>query len=205
MPLNLLVIILQYNDLFDSFEDVELYQLVIIVTVLLVIFIIAKTRKKNLHANWNILIDDFSYSSETFYDLLTQEIKASEVEHITIQRVKISEGHILSNSRIYLRLMWHEYTYDCCLAPFGKGTFVSWWLYSTRPTFEILLAGIPGIGDWLVRKLFPMTYYKYDTASMFRTYAQQAVLDVIDEITKDTTFRMTEQDRRPNIKELIKR
>ena len=99
-----------------------------------------------------------------------------------------------------------KYQYDICAAPFGDGFFVSWWLLDRASWIQILIRLIPFIGSWLVRKLYPITYYKIDTASMFMTYAQASVLKVIKDITNDKGVRaLSEAERKPILNDIFKR
>jgi hypothetical protein len=65
---------------------------------------------------------------------------------------------------------------------------------------------IPVIG-WLMKRLFlPATYYRIDTASMFRSAVHSAVQEVIDEITKAKGLRaLTELERKPILREFFQR
>lgn len=186
-----------------GFMDDEIILLIILIIVL--IRYLVKRRTKHLHANWNTLIDGFSYSTPEFYILIEKEILRHGISDITIKEVNLKESHSLSSRRKYLRIQWREYTYDCCLAPFGNGTFVSWWFYSKRPVIELIIASLLFIGRWLASKLYRQTYYTYDTASMFRSYVEQSFHKVIEDITKDTGYRLASEDRKPHIRDMFKR
>ena len=69
----------------------------------------------------------------------------------------------------------------------------------------IIISKIPFVGKWLVKKWYPITYYKVDTASMFMTYCHNAVLNVIDTITKESGIRISEQQRRPVLQDIFTR
>jgi len=179
--------------------------LFILLGILIVIAFLKKSTPE-LKAHWNTLIDEFQFSTKEFYTLLEKELKSHGVEQIDIYEKSISEGNALSTKRLYLRVTWKNYTYDCCCAPFGNGTFISWWMFSERKDIEGLIAKIPFIGGFLVNFFFPTTYYKIDSASMFRTYAQASVLKVIDEITKDKGVRsLSESERKPILQDIFKR
>jgi hypothetical protein len=185
----------------DDFE----YQVILLLLVIVFIRYAVKRRTPSLHANWNMLIDDFLYSPSEFYTSLKTTLLNQSIEGLKVAEVPLKVGSGLSSKRIYLRVQWKEFIYDCCMAPFGNGTFVSWWCYSKRSVGEVIVASIPLIGKWLALKWFPQTYYRYDTASMFRTYAEQSFQSVIDEITKDTGIRITPESRKPRLKEVFKR
>ncbi len=175
----------------------------------IILFIISKIVGKNIenyHSHWNTLIDNFNFSSEEFYKLLQTELQSQGINNINIEKVSLKEGNALSSKRIYLRVLWKNYQYDICGAPFGKGFFISWWLLTKQSQAELLIAKIPFIGLWLVRKLYPVTYYKIDTASMFMTYANASVQKVIKEITEEKGVRaLSESEQKPILNDIFKR
>ena len=64
---------------------------------------------------------------------------------------------------------------------------------------KIFISKIPFLGGWLADKLYHITFYKRDTASIFMTYAQQSVLKVIEDITKNKGVRgLSEGQKKPN-------
>ena len=161
---------------------------------------------KSYHSRWNTLIDDFNFSTQEFYQLLKEELLSNKISQMNIGQVSLKEGGVLSFRRTYLRVTWKEYQYDVCAAPFGKGFFVSWWLLYNDSIGEILISKIPFIGTWLLRKLYPITYYRIDTASMFMAYAQSSVLKVIDDITNEKGIRaLTEAERKPVLNDIFVR
>jgi hypothetical protein len=178
-----------------------------IFALLLIITIISLLRKgtPTLHANWNTLLDNFEFSTKDFYKLLTEELESHGIQKIKIEEKYINIGNKLSIKRLYLRVKWKNYTYDCCLAPYGNGAFVSWWMFSEKSGVEKLISKIPIAGNYLVNVFFPVTYYTLDTISMFRTYAQASVLKVIDDITKDTGVRISDVGKIPILNDFFKR
>jgi hypothetical protein len=180
----------------------------IIFAILIIIAVISFLKKgiPTLNANWNTLLDNFEYSTQDFYKLLTTELGSHGIKKIKIQEKYISIGNALGVKRLYLRVKWNNYTYDCCMAPYGKGTFISWWMFTEKTGMELLLSKIPFIGNYLVKAFFPVTYYSMDTASMFRTYAQASVLKVIDDITENKGVRaLSESERKPILNDIFKR
>jgi len=151
------------------------------------------------------MLPEFKHSTQDFYTQLKTELESHGIENVRIKEKNISTGGMLSKQRLYLHVKWKEYHYDCCFAPFGKGTFVSWWLYTEVQGGEKILGKIPFLGKYLVQSFYPITYYRYDTASMFMGYAQSSVLKVIDEITKETGFRVNDNDRKPILKNIFNR
>jgi len=166
-------------------------------------FIFSRTLK-SYHSRWNTLIDNFEYSPKEFYSRLKTELESHGVSNITIKEKYIKVGGVMSYSRIYLRATWKDYQYDICGAKFGHGFFVSWWLMYKDSIWKILISKIPFIGVWLAQKLYPVTYYRIDTASMFMSYAQSSVLKVVEDITNNKGVRvLTEAERKPILNDIF--
>ena len=178
--------------------------LLFVLFLFIIISIIRKTREEH-HSNWAQLLSGFKFSTKEFYDLVKSEMLSHEINGLSFEQVALKTGNIFSSERLYLRVKWGEYHYDLCFAPFGDGCFVSWWLIFETSAEEDFLTKIPLIGEWIRRAFFRKTYYKIDTASMFMTYAHHSVLTVIDEITKNTGIRLTEDQRKPILKNIFAR
>ncbi len=193
------------NEFFRYATYYGTYLVYAIVLFLILKFIFSRTLK-NHHSRWSTLIDEFSFSTQEFYKLLQEELQNQGIKSIMAKHVYLKEGNAFSSKRTYLRATWKDYQYDICAAPFGKGFFISWWLLYKNSIGEILVSKIPFVGGWLARKLYPVTYYKIDTASMFMTYAQTAVLKVVDDITKSQGSRiLSESERKPILEDIFKR
>ncbi len=52
--------------------------------------------------------------------------------NIKMEPVTHKEGGLLSSSRQYFRIKNKDLVFDVCAAPYGKGFFISWWLYETE-------------------------------------------------------------------------
>lgn len=161
--------------------------------------------KPDLQGHWRTLIDGFQYSTQDFYDKLKAGLETHNIEGIKFESVEIHTGSMFSTKRLYLRITWRDYTYDICMAPFATGTFVSWWMYRERSGLALLISALPFIGENLYNKFFPTTYYSVDTTSMFMTYTQSKVLEIIDEITVQKGKRIPDQDRAPIVKDIFLR
>ncbi|MCG3165586.1 MAG: hypothetical protein POELPBGB_01354 [Bacteroidia bacterium] len=178
----------------------------ILVLVVVILIIALFSGEDVIHSHWAQLIDGMKFSTKDFYALLQKELESREVKDIKIGTVVLSEGGVASNKRLYLRVKWKEYTYDMCFAPFGRGVFVSWWLYSNPSSMETAFSRIPWVGPPLLRLFFPETFYRHDTSSMFMTYTQSCVLAVVDGITKEQGLRLlSEGERKPIMKDIFSR
>lgn len=192
------------NDIMFYATRYGMYLLYAILGIVLIKTLISQILK-NYHSNWNTLLDGFNFSTQEFYSLLREELKKQGITDLTIKDVSLKEGSFFSKRRRYLRIQWKEYQYDMCAAPFGKGFFISWWLIYKNSTGAIIISKIPFVGKWLAKKWYPITYYKVDTASMFMTHCHNAVLSVIDTITKESGIRISEQQKRPVLRDVFVR
>ncbi len=178
---------------------------IIFILALLLFFSLFRTAKEDYHSHWAKLLGDFKFSTKEFYSRLKTEMESHQIENLSFSEVSLKTGSIFSSERIYLRVKWKDYRYDLCFAPFGDGCFVSWWLfYETSPS-EMFISKIPFIGGILANALFKKTYYKIDTASSFMTYAHHSVIKVIEEITKETGIRISDEERKPILKDIFSR
>ncbi len=150
-------------------------------------------------SNWSTLIENFQTSPQQFYEALTKAIEKRQMPGATISRMDMKEGGLFSASREYLRISCKkDFYFAICGAPFGSGFFVSWWLL--EPPAGCLAQIFPLLAA--VSK--PWTYYRIDTATMFRTATHQAVLEVVDEIMEQNNIKaLPEAERKPVLKEFF--
>jgi len=191
-----------YYEFLDIIEHSPIITSIIALFILMWIF---KKSEKDFHSNWNTLLDNFSHSTEDFYELLKQELSNRGITNLRMINKSLNQDSIGYVKRKYLQITWKDYDYYVCAAPFGKGFFVSWHLVYKDSPFQIFIAKTPFVGNWLVDKLFAMTFYQRDTASMFMTYTHQSVLKVIENITTEQGVRLTEQEKKPILNNIFKR
>lgn len=221
-------------------------------------------------AHWSKLIENFSTSSDDFYDAVEASLERRQLPEVGFRSVEWSEGGVLSPNREYLRIEGSGLAFDICAAPFGTGFFFSWWLTKKRPAWpslyliafavatffiyrgllwvipnafrgvppfstpwaiqvlllnpfslfalsllvlfwaiataarggmrgaEEVMLTVPVLG-WVYERWFaPVTFYRLDTASMFRATTNAAVLEVIDDLTTKKGLRaLAPEDRKP--------
>lgn len=66
--------------------------------------------------------------------------------------------------------------------------------------FDAILLKIPALGPVYYRFFRPVTYFRYDAINSYASAVHTAVLEVIDEVTKAKGIRLSESERKPNIK-----
>src|SRR5688572_23098631 len=74
---------------------------------------------------WANLIVGLKHSSQEFYTRVQQVLAEHEVPDMTISRIGLKEGRMLSARREYLRIQRERFVIDVCGAPFGTAFFVS--------------------------------------------------------------------------------
>lgn len=140
-----------------------------------------------LISNWMMTFEGLQFSTKEFYLMVEKRIKAHSVPAIKMSIVNYKEGGILSASRQYMRVQYHDLAFEICAAPFGNDFFVSWWFGSTS-----------NMQKDLARKLFKglaqdtSTYYKLDTQAMFKENVRLAVARSIDEMTAGKGFKVVD-------------
>ena len=84
-----------------------------------------KNKKGDVLDSWLRHADNFTFSPQEFYSKVEQELAARKLPGMEISRVPFAEGGLLSEQRIYLRLMRERLCIDTCAAPFGNIFFFS--------------------------------------------------------------------------------
>jgi hypothetical protein len=84
-----------------------------------------KKRDAEVLNHWIALAERFQFSPSDYYDAIAKEIQAHQVPGLEMIRVEFAEGGMLSNKRVYLRIVRERLVFDVCLAPFGTGSFFS--------------------------------------------------------------------------------
>lgn len=145
-------------------------------------------------AHWYTRFDEFTFSTQEFYERLSDELSRRKMPDAQLSRVALPEGGMLSAHRDYYRVVRGKHSFVLCAAPFGIDFFVSWWLMESPGC----LAGCAtAIMPWLAFFARKTTYYEEDTAIIFRDAVHQAVLTTIDGIFTSEEKTVPEFDRTP--------
>jgi len=75
--------------------------------------------------HWIAFANGFHYAPSEFYDAVEKELKAKQVPGMEMSRIEFAQGGMLSDKRLYLRMMRERLTFDVCAAPFGTDFFFS--------------------------------------------------------------------------------
>lgn len=101
-------------------------------------------KKADVLEHWISFAEDFQFPSADFYAAVERELEARKVPGLEKSRVEFAEGGILSDQRVYLRMVRERLVFDVCAAPFG-----------TRFFFSCRMAEIPAVIQlWQLLVLF---------------------------------------------------
>ena len=81
--------------------------------------------KEQVLNHWYAPVDNFQFATADFYHMLEKQLTDRKVPGLTISRVELGEGGLLSAKREYLRLKRERLVFDICAAPFGTSYFFS--------------------------------------------------------------------------------
>jgi hypothetical protein len=84
-----------------------------------------ENKKGDILDSWIYFADSFNFPPQEFYAAIEKEMVARKIPGMEISREEFSEGGLLSDKRIYLRLFRERLALYTCAAPFGTGYFFS--------------------------------------------------------------------------------
>jgi len=164
----------------------------IILIVLIVLIAIFYKHPLTIKSSWSHFHDGTKFSTQEFYEQVEAGLKERQMEDLNFAKESFLEAHIMSVKREYLRITKNEYVFFVCAAPFGTGTFVSWWLCTKDESF---INRIPLISKLIGKDRKNKTFYQMDTEAMYRAVVHSTVVDTSDNITRSQGVRLSEQER----------
>ena len=84
-----------------------------------------ENKKGDILDHWIAFHDNLSYSPQEFYETIEKELEARKIPGMEISREEFAMGGLLSERRIYLRLLRERLNIYTCASPFGVGYFFS--------------------------------------------------------------------------------
>ncbi len=84
-----------------------------------------ENKKGEVLDHWIAFHDSLALSPQEFYEAIERALKVRKVPGMEISREEFSEGGLVSDRRIYLRLFRERLAIYTCAAPFGAGYFFS--------------------------------------------------------------------------------
>lgn len=172
--------------------------------------IVHNSPPKIIIGRWKALIDGLDYSADIFYQTLERKFNQREIPELVMGRVSFSQRGVLSQKRIYLRLIRNEFIFDICACPMGKGAFfVSYWhgflrFQGTYGLFMRLGLMTPVLGHFLEKHLIPNSYHYTDSIDMFQQLAHNIIMETVDELTSEAHLPpLTYDEKKPVRKNLL--
>jgi len=80
---------------------------------------------KRLLEHWISFAAGFTLPPQEFYGAVEKELAARKIPTMEMSRVEYAEGGLLSDKRMYLRMIRERLAFDMCAAPFGNSYFFS--------------------------------------------------------------------------------
>jgi hypothetical protein len=96
-----------------------------------------KSKEDTVLNHWVAFAQNFNLSSAEFYDAVEKEIASRKYPGLNISRVDYTKGGLLSDKRIYLRMIREQLAFDVCAAPFGEDYFFSCRTISSVPMLNV--------------------------------------------------------------------
>jgi hypothetical protein len=155
--------------------------LVVLIVGLLGYFYIGYAKKQinDVRPGQHFTFEGMKFSTQEFYALTESLVKDKAIPDVKLSRINHSTKGILSAKREYLRVVYHEYFFDICAAPFAKDFFVSWRQGDLRQVFG--------------SKRREKTFYEQDTELMFKESIKLCVNRAIEQVTEAQGIRVTEE------------
>ena len=166
--------------------------IIILVLIIVLVIVFGKT-PFTVKKQWQHYFDNHQFSTVEFYKLVENGINERQMPAVDIEQETFHQTHVFSDLRAYLKVTHGEYIFYICCAPFGTGTFVSWWLCLKDETWVNKI--------WLVSKLMgkdrnKKSFYQMDTEAMYKGMIHSVVQESIDKITNTQGVRgMSELQR----------
>jgi len=168
-------------------------EIIIVFILLIVILIIAFGKTPvTIKGHWKHFYDNIQFPTTDFYEQVKQGLIERRIEGLQFGKESFLESHILSGRRVYLAIKEHEYIFYICAAPFGTGTFVSWWLCIKD---ESIINKIPILNKLAGKDRNNKSFYQMDTEAMYQSVIHSTVAEVADKLTAEKGFRLSELDR----------
>jgi hypothetical protein len=164
----------------------------ILIFVAFIVLGLMKSPKTIKDRPWCHFYDNISLSTVEFYEQIKEGLRLRKVA-VSIAEESFLESHIFSAKRVYLRITQAEYIFYVCAAPFGTGTFVSWWLCIKDESF---LNRIPFLSKLAGKDRANKTFYQMDTEAMYKSAIHTTVIDVANKLTENKGVRLSELERR---------
>jgi len=184
--------------LFGEPGGTEYFLILLVIGAIVAIF---WKKKVDVSTNWVQAFVDYQFSTQDFYTMLEELINKREMPNVKISRINYPTEHLLSERREYLRVGRKDSIYDICVAPFGTGSFVSYWYGEPRKTLKQLMRRVattyiknPDVHQ-ILDNFNNKTRYQYDTDSIFQAWVKDCINDAIEDIKTNKGIRVPMTDK----------
>lgn len=151
-----------------------------------------------LLARWSGKLDGAVVSPLEFYQMVEAELAESELPNISFSYICRREGGLFSTKRIYLRIRYKRLFFDVGAFFVGNALVASWWLHEDFPGVADLFAEIPVIGFFIEHTSRTATYYSIDRIEFIQKSIHQAILNIVDRLSKENNVTVLPvQEREP--------
>jgi len=84
-----------------------------------------KPKKDEVLNHWIGFADGYSAPPQEFYEALQHELEVRKIPGLELSEMEYPEGGLLSENRVYLRMIRERLAFDACAVPFGTSYFFS--------------------------------------------------------------------------------
>jgi hypothetical protein len=176
----------------DDSEKIEVLIGIILFAIMIAIF---WKKKVDVSTNEVNAFIDHRFSAQDFYSRLRELIEDRNMPDVKIGRVSFPISSMLSDKREYLRVVRKDSVFDICAAPFGTGSFVSYWFGEPRKTLKQLARRVavtyiknPDVHQ-IIDSFNTKTRYQYDVDAIFRVWVKDCIKQAIEEMKESKGVR----------------
>lgn len=87
--------------------------------------------------HWISFADGFSLPPQEFYATVKKELDERKIPSMEMSDVEYAEGGLLSDKRVYLRMIRERLAFDLCASPFGTSYFFSCRIVHSPPALRL--------------------------------------------------------------------
>jgi hypothetical protein len=84
-----------------------------------------KSKKDEVLNHWIAFAENFNFPPAEFYTLIERTLAEKKIPSMDTSCVEYPEGGLLSEGRVYMRMLRERLAFDMCAAPFGADYFFS--------------------------------------------------------------------------------
>jgi hypothetical protein len=96
-----------------------------------------KSKKDEVLDHWISFADGLTLPPQEFYAAVEKEMANRKIPTMEMARVQYAEGGLLSDKRLYVRMIRERLAFDMCAAPFGNTFFFSCRTVHSPPVLKL--------------------------------------------------------------------